>query len=276
MTQTPHKIPKNTQGIPGLSHAKGVVLDKSRSFQTVYDVLPPHLHQFWGANVFDLHDKTQPHFHPIRTQIFIGGAGDAIIETDHQCLRLQAGNVIIAPKGTPHRLIPTPSAQFITIDFPGFPFPEDVVNGYPEVPSGDALWIDGKTDTLAILGTPCVLQKSPILSPLSEDLFCNIFNKNGYIVYDICAAHDKSWDMALIDIIETPKHVHRKGIEIFVVLEGYLIVEANLSKYSVQQGQLIFIPAGVVHHLKSALNTAARVMCISFPAFDPTDFYSID
>lgn len=101
----------------------------------------------------------------------------------------------------------------------------------------------------------------------------DIRDNDGYVVYDICYSRDKKWSVAILDVLSAPGHVHKIGVEHFIVLEGNLDISLGDEQYLLGPGKHIHIPIGTKHILKSASGEFVRLLCVNFPAFDPNDMY---
>ena len=108
-----------------------------------------------------------------------------------------------------------------------------------------------------------------------KDIICSYEKRDndGYVVYDLSYDIDKKWSVAILDISSAPGHVHKIGIEHFIVLEGNLDISLDDVQYILAPGRYIKIPIGVKHLLKSAGDDPVRLLCVNFPAFDPSDMY---
>lgn len=86
----------------------------------------------------------------------------------------------------------------------------------------------------------------------------------------------EKWGVALLEIQNSPKHFHRIEREIFVVVGGKLDIEIDGVHRTLGVGESIVISPNQVHQLRSAHQEPVRVLCFSFPAFDPADMYRVD
>ena len=119
---------------------------------------------------------------------------------------------------------------------------------------------------------PQFLEQFKLPGEIPATHYQNKIELQGYTVFEILS--DVAWSIAVIDLQEAPKHFHKLGQERFLVLNGELNIALDGVPHILKAGQSVHIPPGIVHHLKSNLETPVRVLCINFPAFDATDFYT--
>ena len=105
-----------------------------------------------------------------------------------------------------------------------------------------------------------------------------ISRPENYWVYDLIPGSkvEERWSLALIEIYDSPKHFHRIENEQFIVVNGILDIEIDGVHHILNVGEAIETKPGMVHQLKSANARPVRVLCFSFPAFDPTDKHYVD
>lgn len=73
-----------------------------------------------------------------------------------------------------------------------------------------------------------------------------------------------------------PYHRHSKADNVYIVMGGVGQLLADGVTYSVRQGQIIFIPAGVPHSLSNPGDEPFRIFEIYAPAGPDFDFVSVD
>ncbi len=95
-----------------------------------------------------------------------------------------------------------------------------------------------------------------------------------YQVHDLMA--ESGWSVAMLEIMDSPRHYHRIEKELFVVVQGELDIEVDGEHEILGVGTSIEIQPGKIHQLKSALKTPVKVLCINFPAFDPSDMIAVE
>jgi len=113
------------------------------------------------------------------------------------------------------------------------------------------------------------------LAHLDEKYFGPRIDLGSYAVHEFLPgiATGEKWSIALIEIDDSPRHFHKIEKELFVVVEGVLDIEVDRVRHILHTGQSIEILPGKIHKLQSAGVVAVRVLCISFPAFNPSDMY---
>jgi mannose-6-phosphate isomerase-like protein (cupin superfamily) len=101
---------------------------------------------------------------------------------------------------------------------------------------------------------------------------------DAYVVYELVSGDvtQGAWSIALLEINSSPKHFHRKEKEVFTVVQGELALEIDGQHSVLRAGQSVTVFPGSVHKLKSARLESVRVLCVSFPAFDPQDMHCVE
>jgi mannose-6-phosphate isomerase-like protein (cupin superfamily) len=135
--------------------------------------------------------------------------------------------------------------------------------------SGDVAYLD-RSSTLIPEGRACI---DLFFLPDETNLGTKI-DKGSYGVYEL--VNRGVWSVALIEIVDSPKHFHRIEKEHFIVMSGRLAIEVNGKEQILEEGQSITLYPGMVHQLKTASEKLLRVLCFSFPAFDPADMHLIE
>lgn len=67
-------------------------------------------------------------------------------------------------------------------------------------------------------------------------------------------------------------HYHKRMTEIYIVLEGEGVLEANGQTFSLKPLTTVMIPPGCVHRAVGNL----RIINVPIPAFDPSDEFEIE
>lgn len=228
----------------------------------VYPIIKADKNSPFQIQLLDAYGPIKPHYHLRQKQILIIVEGQADVICDEEDpIELKEGDWVIINPGTIHSLFPKESARLFSIELPGIQYPEDV---YYDFSPPKAEW-----------SSP--LQKGDI-SSLPEDYEKLRLSAGQYEVVELING-DKTahkWSAALLDIKNSPKHFHKKGKELFIPLEGSLLLEVNGERSSIPIGEVIEILPEDVHQLRSEDHNPVRVLCFNFPSFDPTDMYLLD
>lgn len=212
----------------------------------IYSLVPAEAAQGWRIDLLELSRAIPSHYHKMRRQIFLVAEGELSVSVENrEPTILKSGQLMVIDSGNLHSLHPIGTSRFFDIDFPGFHFPEDLFNKNP-----------------------------PILDP---KYFGAKLDLGEYSVYEIANGNLslQKWSVALLEIGNSPKHFHRIEKEVFIVAQGVLDIEIDGECKLLKVGESIEIFPGQIHQLKSALDQLVRVLCFSFPAFDPKDMYFV-
>jgi mannose-6-phosphate isomerase-like protein (cupin superfamily) len=221
---------------------------------TLYSLVPPEAGQGWKLEMFELSEPIAPHYHKIQRQFIVVADGEPRV--------LKSGQLAIVDPGKLHSLTPIGKVRFFSIDMPGFNYPEDVY--FDHVPPPSCAWTPINTDSI------------PYIDP--KYFGSKISRPENYWVYDLIPGSlvQDRWSVALIEIHDSPKHFHRIESEQFIVVQGILDIEIDGVKRILHVGEYVETKPGMVHQLKSANEHPVRVLCFSFPAFDPSDKNYVD
>lgn len=248
-------------GIAALAISAACALEKVDSNLTIYSFIPPEATQGWKIELFELSREIPSHYHKIRRQILLVAEGELGVSIgNRESTILKSGELMVIDPGNIHSLAPLGTARFFDIDFPGFYFPEDV---FDDIPKESYVW---------------KLPSNKAFSVLDARYFGVKLDQGAYSVYEIANGEvsQQKWSLALLEIESSPKHFHRIEKEIFVVVEGLLDIEIDGEHKLLKAGESITIFPYQIHQLKSASTEPVRVLCFSFPAFDPKDMYLMD
>ncbi len=228
---------------------------------SIYPLVPPEAGQGWKLELFELSEPIAPHYHKLQRQLILVAEGElkAFYGTEAP-VTLRSGELAQVDPGILHSLIPEGTVRFFSIDLPGFHFPEDV---YYDIPSATPKWTPPNT--------------KPLL-PLDPKYFGAKIDVGTYAVYGFIDGDktDEKWSAALLEIQDSPRHFHKIEREIFVVVKGKLDIEIDGVHQILGMGESIAISPNQIHQLRAADKEPMRVLCFSFPAFDPTDMYCVD
>ena len=248
---------------------------------TLYEMFPYDAKENYTFEIFEIVKTLEKHFHKIPTQLMLVLDGAVEVTLGGKIFDLENGDFIVIPPNVMHSIKPKEGkSRFLTVDFPGFNYPEEGYQGPPIETLDKPPYIykqgDSATNNALDLTTKLPKEIAPLMQILTRIIpkYYRVKREGeGYSVYDIAEDNDKKWDVAILDIQDTPKHVHKIGSEHFIALTGILEVTVNDKTHRLMPGQSIRIHPGDVHKLKSAKDDPVRVLCVSFPAFDPGDLY---
>ncbi len=232
----------------------------SKNF-VMYPIVPSDAAQGWKLELFESRQIVPTHYHKIKRQYVLITEGYLeVLSGREKPLMMEKGVIICFDPGMVHTLIPRESVQFLVIDLPEFEFPNDV---YLEEVAEPEPWI------------PTPVTPAPFLD---SKYFPAPTDHGDYSVYDLIIGQhtDEKWSIALLEIQNSPRHLHKIELEHFIVVQGTLAIEVDGETKVLSFGEMITIHPGSVHQLKSANHENVRVLCFSFPAFDQEDFYPQD
>lgn len=236
-------------------------LEKKDPNLTIYSLVPVEAALGWTIELFELSRLIALHYHKIRRQFIVAVVGElSVVIGNNEPLLLKTGELIVVEPGTVHSLNSKGTAQFFSLDFPGFCTPDDV---FDNIPNERAPWESFS---------------NKLLQELDPKYFGIELDLGEYAVYEIVkgSQSQQKWSLALLEIRNSPKHFHRIEKEIFIVVEGKLDIMVDGESKLLKAGESIVISPYQIHQLKSALNESIRVLCFSFPAFDPKDMVLVD
>jgi quercetin dioxygenase-like cupin family protein len=99
---------------------------------TIHTLIPHDTNQGWKLELFDIHEPIAQHYHKIQRQIMIVTQGKLQVTCGAQGpVVLNVGDMIHVDPGIMHSLVPLDRACFLTLDIPGFEFPQDVYYDTP-------------------------------------------------------------------------------------------------------------------------------------------------
>ena len=225
---------------------------------TAFSFVPPVAGQGWKLEMFELLEQTEPHYHLLQKEWIVVTEGALTVLNKDQSIPLTSGQSTVIKPGDVHSIVPIGKVCFFAISLPGFNDPEDVYR-------------DETHSSTPNLSTSIHRDFFP---PLDPKYFGPKLERQGtYWVYDLVTGSmtGGKWSVALIEIQDSPKHFHRIESEHFIVVNGILEIEIDQVRHILGPGEAIHIAPGMVHQLKSANENPVRVLCFSFPAFDPSD-----
>ena len=75
-----------------------------------------------------------------------------------------------------------------------------------------------------------------------------------------------------VDIDDAKPHYHRRGTELYYVLEGAGTVVLDGVEHDVRKGSIVQVPPGVVHYSRGHM----RVLVVGIPDIDEADYFSAE
>lgn len=211
------------------------------------------------------------HVHKIQTRFFSVLEGSLTISTPTQKILLTTGAFITIPPEIVHSIQPHSAARFVAIDIPGCDAPHGVFfeeNKFPIHPPFVA------NSNKSSINNFIRLKQEPSFEKLPQNYVDQKITQSGYEVYPLAQDDHNLWDIAILDIYDSPEHFHKKSMEHFLVLNGTLKLTIDDYSYYLCAGQSTHIASNTIHQLASNDPLqAVRVLCISFPAFDAKDFH---
>ena len=72
-----------------------------------------------------------------------------------------------------------------------------------------------------------------------------------------------------VEIDGSKPHYHRRGVELYYVLEGEGVVVLDGREHAVRKGSVVHIPPGVVHGAQGKM----RVLVVGIPDIDDDDLF---
>ncbi len=250
---------KTLDTVKTISLPQECLVDPLSATSRIYRLVPSDAAQPWIMELYDIAERTTPHYHKIKTQTYMILEGRAKFLLGEAQEILEAGQHLTIPPGLPHTVEPEGLIRLLVIDWPNLPHPEDYYPNIEEAPSFPLSRVCPFED-LTKLPSSCYQQRK---------------EGDGYVAYEICEDLHHTWSIAILDIKDAAPHFHKQETEHFIVLSGQLKITLDDVEQTLDTGQSISIKPGCTHHLRSAGDEAVRLLCASFPAFDPSDFYPL-
>jgi mannose-6-phosphate isomerase-like protein (cupin superfamily) len=232
----------------------------------------------WILKLYNIAEpKTDPHYHKIRTQTFVFLEGQTTLHLGQIQERVRAGQIVTIPPHLAHTLEQTDPVRFMVIDWPNLDYPEDHYENIGEAPNTNQAFITPFPVKESFLNESySVPQDSLDLQDLPPSAYQKRLEYPTHVVYEMCADPNHKWSLAIIDVNDVVPHFHEKGTEHFIVLSGQLKIEIQGVTHILAPGQSAHIAPGQGHHLKSTTAQSARLLCVNFPAFEPSDFHPFE
>ena len=209
---------------------------------TIPLLMAARVSQRWNLELFQLAEPMVLDCdRPLRKIILVAEGNVNALDGTGGSIAFRSGEIGCIDPTITHSLVPLQSALFFSIDF---------------------LASDSDAE---------------FLPPLDPNCFGERLDLGSYAVYELVTGQmtQEKWSAALLEIQDSPKHFHRIEKEIFVIVEGELDIEVDGAHQVLRVGESITISPNQVHQLKSSGKRAARVLCFSFPAFNPADMYRV-
>lgn len=223
-------------------------------------LVSPEAGHGWKLEFFEVTEPVPEHCHTIQRQMIVVVQGELMLFCDgEKSGTVRSGELMRIDSGIVHSMIPHGLTRFFCIDILGFLSSDDLLY---DAPVATSHWISSQGESL------------PELDP---EQFNHKIDLGTYTAYDLVTGSETEnrWSVALLQINDSPKHFHKWGKEIFVVVNGTLSIEVDGTNQILTMGEYIVISPNSVHYLRSATNNPVRVLCFNFPAFDPADMYCI-
>jgi mannose-6-phosphate isomerase-like protein (cupin superfamily) len=107
---------------------------------------------------------------------------------------------------------------------------------------------------------------------IPPSLYKNIKHYPAEIVYELTTERTGlPFGIAVAHIEQSEWHYHKKTIETYTVVQGELEVRLGSEHHVLHPGDVIRIPAGVLHCARSLRDTPARITVTCIPEFSKTD-----
>lgn len=260
--------------MPTLTLPTNSRIEKINDKKIIYELFSADANFTWSINLFELSERIPSHYHLLQTQLIKILDGTMILQLPDQAIELKAGDFCAISPKIAHALIPQEYTRFLVLDFSGLPFPEDVYENNETIAEGEffiCLSKQFKIDQQTKLNKD-VLEQLNFLPELSQQVYLEKYSQAGYMAYTL-AQNEKHWSIAILDVYEAPLHYHKIETEQFIVLNGILEITLDGIMHRLYSGQSVNIPPGIQHHVKSALVTPVRLLCINFPGFNLADYY---
>ncbi|MBX9924646.1 MAG: cupin domain-containing protein [Rhabdochlamydiaceae bacterium] len=227
----------------------------------VHPVIPIEAKQSWTMKQYDITETVPSHYQKVRRQFLVSIEGNLQVSCNGHVQPLAVGELICIEPGINHEIFTEGSSRFFSIDLPGFPFPEDVFEN--ELSQGSIEW---------------EFADAPMASDLEERYFGPRMEKGSYAVYNLVSSQETKgkYGVALLEILDSPKHFHHSKLEQFIVVKGLLQIEIEGMKFLLKTGDSIAVYPGQTHKLSSAGADSVRVLCFSFPASSSQDLVLVD
>jgi len=248
-------------------------------YKKIYNLIPLEAGQVWKISLFELKENIPAHYHRIQTQLMMVLNGKLNLKINDKFIKCCEGSFIAIPPNTAHEILLDEQTTFLTIDIPGFNFPEDVyVNEKPTLQITEEIFTC-HSQTEARINSQMLLKSSLLeelksIKKIPEQYYISKIEKDGFTVYSLCE-NETAWSIAIIDVIKVQEHYHKFGSEHFIVLNGEMEITLNGKTYKLKAGQSVHVPANIKHKIKSVSSTPVRFLCVNFPSFEENNFYEI-
>lgn len=245
---------------------------------TVDELVPSEAKHPWILKLYNAAEpKTDPHYHKIKTQTFVFLEGQTTFHFGKTQELVKAGQIVMVPPNLSHVLEQKAPVRFLVIDWHNIEYPEDHYENTEEISNTNQAFITPFSVKESFLNQGySVLPDSRDLQDLPPSAYQKRLEYQTHVVYEMCADPDHKWSLAIIDVKDIVPHFHEKGTEHFIVLSGQLTIEIQGVTHILAPGQSAHVAPGQGHHLKSTAAQSARLLCVNFPAFDPSDFHPVE
>lgn len=209
---------------------------------TIYPLVPRTVGQGWKLELFELAISLVQQKGKKESQILVVMEGNLKISYDNEeSIVLQPGELFSIKSGNAPTLVPVGATRFLVLELP-------IANA----------------------------RAMTFLYSLSQQYVRAKIDLGTYVVYEFIngAMTGGVWSIALLEINDSPRHFHRLGKEMFIVVHGELEIEIDGNHRILGVGESVVVHPPHVHKLKKSTSTdPVQVLCLNFPAFDPADMY---
>ncbi len=116
-----------------------------------------------------------------------------------------------------------------------------------------------------------------VVRPLHGSCYKSIFEQGENSAYELIDGQSVNgrFNVVILDVLASTWHYHLKMASTLVALGGEVALALESNCQTAKPGKLLQIPIKIVHQIRSATATQARMLCINFPALDTTDIYNL-
>lgn len=247
--------------------------------KTTYELIPSSEGLGFSLAVSDIIESA-PHYHADLSETYTVIYGALEIFINDKSYVLYPNDVIVVPRKAVHwaRSVTGEPARVLVSCVPGWT-PEDnhVVEVSKDGLPSPTLLIPNGADT-AIYSTLDAAEKLKGL-PLKEirpELYQMSIEFIAKMVYELIPANEGlGFSLALIDLTESDASYHLERSEIYTVISGSVEVVIDGKSYKLQRGDVVAIPVGAVHQVKSTTSEPARVLVSCIPGWIPQDHFNV-
>lgn len=256
---------------PPFNHTDATEVSMEGEGITLHELLPYDAKENYTVEIFEIVKNLEKHYHKIPTQLMLVLDGPVEIILGSKSFDLENGDFIVIPPNIMHEIKPKgKKSRFLTVDFPGFNYPD---SGYKESPINNItthpyIFRQHMSERKNYVDTQTTLPSeiAPMMQILTDIIPKYYLQKKEckeYISYDIASDYNNKWTITLLDILEnTSKTFHKNTHAHFILLTGELEILIEKERYSLLPGQSMHMRPNTIYSLKSAKKGPARVLYI--------------